>query len=299
MKKTEFRTPLLQSGAVLLAVIVVFSLIPSGDSMTVGSAIGSLIGGFFKFVLFLIALGVGIAFSIACFVGIFLAAIAIQSPDQASDMWAAFKQKLVGMVGSSCCCCEETTTCEPEISQEEYDAMKTQLSSLQQANQKLKSDLSAITTDNAQLKQDILGLSTMVDELKASEEKINAALAELAAKVEKEPDTTLQTQVAKLEEMYKATAAAMEELAGKLQALEDEKANEATSKAEQEGGIFSYIENDDDKDFFIAAVEEAVEKEMTYAQIDAFLTDNLSEELDKIIKDHPSLTKDFIRSKRN
>ena len=58
------------------------------------------------------------------------------------------------------------------------------------------------------------------------------------------------------------------------------------------------IESDDDKELFIAAVEEAVSKEMTYAQIDEFLSEQLAAELYQIIKDHPSLTKDFIRTKR-
>lgn len=301
MKKSEFRTPLFQSGAILLAVILVFSLVPSGDSMTVGSIVGSVIGGFFKFLLFLIALGLGLGICIAALVGIFFAGVALQNSEQASNMWAEFKVKLSGLLcqsDSACCAQTENTECEPAVSQEEYDKMKSELSSLQQTNQKLQSDVNALSADNDKFKQDIQGLSSMVEELKASEEKINATLTELSEKVEKEPDTGLQDQVTKLEEMYKATTASIEDLVGKLQALEEQEAQTADSKADLEGGIFSYIESVDDKDLFVLTVEEAVSKEMTYAQIDEFLTENLSAELDQIIKDHPSLTKDFIRSKR-
>jgi DNA repair exonuclease SbcCD ATPase subunit len=301
MKKSEFRTPLIQSGAILLAVILVFSLIPSGDSMTVGSIVGSAVGGFFKFLLFLVALGLGLGICIAVLVGIFFTGVALQNSEQASEMWAEFKVKLAGLVSqseSSCCAQSEKTVSEPAISQEEYDKMKSELSSLQQKNQKLQSDVVSLSADNDKFKQDIQGLSTMVEELKASEEKINETIAELTEKVEKEPDTGLQDQVTKLEEMYKATAASIEDLVGKLQALEEQEIQEADSKADLEGGIFSYIESEDDKDFFVLTVEEAVGKEMTYAQIDEFLTENLSAELDQIVKDHPSLTKDFIRSKR-
>lgn len=301
MKKSEFRTPLIQSGAILLAVILVFSLVPSGDSLTVGSVIGSLVGGFFKLLLFILALALGLGVSIAALVGIFFAAIALQNPEQAGDMWGEFKVKLSGLLcksDSTCCAQPEATMSEPAISQEEYDKMKTELSTLQQNNQKLQNDVSALSSDNDKLKQDIQGLSDMVDELKASEEKINATLTELSAKVEQEPDTGLQDQVTKLEEMYKATTASIEELAGKLQALEEQAAPATDSKAELDSGIFSYIENEDDKELFVVTVEEAVSQDMTYAQIDEFLTDNLSTELDQIIKDHPSLTKDFIRSKR-
>lgn len=298
MKKNEFRAPLIQSGAILLAVIVVFSMVPSGDSLTIGSAIGSLIGGFFKFILFLIALGIGVGTCIAALVGIFLAAIAMQDTEKASRIWGELKEKLSGS-GGACCAQQETAVSEPAISQEEYDKMKSELSSLQQTNRKLQGDVSALSSDNDKLKQDIQGLSEMIEELKASEEKINTTLAELSAKVEQEPDSGLQEQIAKLEEMCKATAASIEELAGKLQALEHEAAPADDSKADLEGGIFSYIEDNDDKELFVVAVEEAVSQEMTYAQIDEFLTENLSPELDQIIKDHPSLTKDFIRSKRS
>lgn len=302
MKKSEFRAPLIQSGAILLAVVLVFSLIPSGDSMTVGSIIGFVIGGFFKFLLFLIALGLGLGICISVLVGIFFAAVALQDSEKANSMWTEFKVKLSGLfcqTDSACCAQSETTVCEPAISQEEYDKMKSELSSLQQTNQKLQSDVTALSADNDKFKQDIQGLNSMVEELKASEEKISATLAELSEKVEKEPDTGLQDQVTKLEEMCKTTTASIEDLVGKLQALEEQEAETAGSKADLEGGIFSYIESEDDKDLFVLTVEEAVSKDMTYAQIDEFLTENLSTELDQIIKDHPSLTKDFIRSKRN
>lgn len=62
--------------------------------------------------------------------------------------------------------------------------------------------------------------------------------------------------------------------------------------------ILSYFTNDNDKKEFIALVEEAVGKEMTYAQIGEFLDDSLSEEAAVVIADHPSLTKDYIRECR-
>ena len=63
-------------------------------------------------------------------------------------------------------------------------------------------------------------------------------------------------------------------------------------------GIFTYIEEGSDQALFIEKIEEAIILEMTYAQIDEHLTESLSAELCKIIKDHPSLTKDYIRSVR-
>lgn len=301
MKKSEFRTPLIQSGAILLAVIVVISIIPSGDSMSVGGAIGSFFTGIFKFLLFLIALAVSLVVSIAVLVGIFLGGVALQSPEKASEMWGDFKFKLSALLQevTSKCSGSAPAACEPGISEEECNQMKNEISSLQGTNLKLQGSVSALESKNDQLKADITDLTAMVDKLKASEEKINTALAELADKVEQEPDTGLQNQVTSLEEMCKATTSSIEELAGKLLALEKQAAPAANSEANLAGGIFSYIESESDTELFIATVEEAISQDMTYAQIDDFLTENLSAELDQIIKDHPSLTKDFIRSKRS
>jgi predicted nucleic acid-binding Zn-ribbon protein len=269
-------------------------MIPSGDSMTVGSILGALIGGIFKFILFLIALTISIAVCIGALVGIFLGAVALQSPERASEIWGDFKVKLAalfqGTVPQATCKTEQVS--DTGISEEEYNKMKSELSALQANNQKLQGNVSELETKNVKLTQDMDELSKMVSELKESEEKINAAIAELSEQAKQEPDTALTEQVKKLEEMYTATNAAIEDLAGKLQALEESGSND------QQGGIFSYIESADDQTLFTMAIQEAVDKEMTYAQIDEFLTENLSPELDQIIKDHPSLTKDYIRSVR-
>ena len=74
-----------------------------------------------------------------------------------------------------------------------------------------------------------------------------------------------------------------------------EAADEESAQEETEHRIFTYIEKDNDKNKFAKVVQEAVEKNMTYAEIDEFLTKSLSKGLDAIIKDHPSLTKDYIR----
>lgn len=301
MKKNDFRTPLIQSGALLLAVIFIISMVPSGDSMSVGGAIGSLFGGIFKFVLFLVALAIALVVSIGILVGIFLGGVALQSTEKASEMWSDLKLKLSVLLQDATSKCSENSpvASEPAISEEEYNQMKNEISSLQSTNLKLQNSVNDLESKNEKLKSDLTGLTAMVDELKASEENINTTLAELSEKVNQEPDTGLQDQVAKLEEMYKETAESIEELVGKLQALEARKAEEAASKADFDKGIFSYIESDEDKTLFVTAVEESVSNDMTYAQIDDFLNEKLSDELYQIIKDHPSLTKDFIRSKRS
>lgn len=297
MKNNEFRTPLMQSGALLVAIVFVISLVPSGDGMSVGSVIGALVSGIFKFILFALALAIAVAVSIAALIGIFIAAIALQSPEQASDIYTETKVRILSLIQNSFASRSiSTESADTGISQEEYDQMKSTISKLQNANNELQSDVSSLNAKNSQLQDDIHGLNSMVDELKDSEAKITSLIADLSAKVESEPDNELKGQIQQLEEIVKKTNENIADLSGRLESLEE--AATEPSPAPQTGGIFSYFETEDEKGQLIKAVEEGISKDLTYAQFDEFLTETLPAELDTIVKDHPSLTKDYIRSMR-
>ncbi len=62
-------------------------------------------------------------------------------------------------------------------------------------------------------------------------------------------------------------------------------------------GIFSYIEKQQ-RGLFVKKVEEAVAQGMTNAEIDEYLQEKLPSALNAILKSHPILTKDYIRSER-
>ena len=132
-----------------------------------------------------------------------------------------------------------------------------------------------------ELQDDIHGLTTMVDELKESETKIKELISELSAKVKEEPDTELQDQIGKLEEMVGKTNLNIADLAGRLEALEE--VATSPSSEEQTGGIFTYITDEEQRALFIEKVQEGVGKDMTYAQFDDFLTESLPGDLDKVI----------------
>lgn len=287
----------MQSGALLVAIVFVISLVPSGDGMSVGSVIGALVSGIFKFILFALALAIAVAVSIAALIGIFIAAIALQSPEQASDIYTETKVRILSLIQNSFASRSiSTESADTGISQEEYDQMKSTISSLQNTNTQLKTDLSTLGAKNTQLQDDIHGLTNMVDDLKESEAKITSLIAELSTKIEKEPDTEIKTQIQLLEEMVKKTNENIADLSGRLEALE-EAATEPAATAPT-GGIFSYVENEEERALLTKSVEEGISKDLTYAQFDEFLTEALPADLDKIIKDHPSLTKDYIRSMR-
>lgn len=297
MKNNEFRTPLIQSGALLVAIVFIISLIPSGDGMSVGSVIGALFTGVFRIILFLLALSLAVVISITVLVGIFIAAVALQSPERAAEIYTGTKTRVSELIQDLLACRSiSTESADTGISQEEYDQMKSTVSSLQSTNVQLQIDISSLQSRNTQLQDDIHGLTRMVDDLKDSETKIKDLISQLSAKVEAEPDSDLKNQIQKLEEMVGKTTENLASLAGRIESLEESATQPATGALS--GGIFSYIVKDDDRALFISKIEEGTAKEMTYAQFDEFLTESLPAELDKILKEHPSLTKDYIRSMR-
>ena len=262
MKNNSFRLPLLQSGAILLLLIIAFAMIPSGDSMTIGGFASSFVGNFFQLLLFLIALGIGIVFSIAVFIGIFFAAISMRSTDKAAEMWTAFKANLFG--GECAATAEEVA---PGIPEEEYNQVKDELTALQGLNSELEASKAELEANAAALESAKLEMEENITALTAEKEQLSDEVNELSTLVEE------------------------------LKTLAEEQAS--APQEDLDKGIFSYMDREDCKKAFIAKVEEALDQEMTYAQMDTFFKDNLEGDLYQILKDHPSLTKDFIRSKRS
>lgn len=150
-----------------------------------------------------------------------------------------------------------------------------------------------------------------IEQLELQQEKLGAKLEECLRTFEKMSKTTgLEEENKKLS---KDISAVQGEIAlvtkdlGELRTLFSETnavatvaAKEPTASAqEEEYRIFAYLEKDTDKTQVIKYVAEAVEKNMTYAEMDSFFAKSLPKKVNAILKDHPSLTKEYIRSCKN
>ncbi len=62
--------------------------------------------------------------------------------------------------------------------------------------------------------------------------------------------------------------------------------------------LFSYIASDDDQKKVEQLVAGTLEKEMTYAQVVEYVSQNVTKRVAKVLKDHPKLTTDYIREYR-
>lgn len=152
-------------------------------------------------------------------------------------------------------------------------------------------------------------IAERIDKLEAQQEKLVSELEGSLQKLEKMSSTT------KFEEELKKLNKDMGTIKGEIDSLtknikdlqvsrsqpskESSKEADRTTPKKEEPRIFAYLEKEADKKQLIKFVTEAVAKNMTYAEIDTFLSKSLSKKIYTIIKEHPSLTKEYIRDCRS
>lgn len=306
MKKSEFKTPLIQSALVLGGVLVLFAILASSGADGSGGGFLAIIFGIGNLILFFIGMAFALLFSIAVLIAVFLAAVAMVDKEQASQMYSDLKKNFALIVMSLNRQYFDNNTSDTGITMEEYDRMKQEITQLQEKNSTLQGHINGLTGDNtllqnivdnlqgenSGLKEKIEELSVAVENLQGSEKEIKNLVDKLTEKIQAGADVELKNQIKSLEELHEDTHSKIEVLMERLKGLE------SSIKPAPVSGIFSYIEKETDQSLFIQKVESALSQERTYAQIDEYLTANLPPELDKIIKDHPALTKNYIRSIR-
>lgn len=134
MKNNKFRTPLLQSAAVLGGVIFLALIAASSGSGHEGGGFFSVLAGIGNAILFVIGLAVGLSLCIALLVGVFLAAVGMESPEQASKMYSHLKKNFVlSLLAWS----SNKNSFGNWVSEEEYARMKLELSELHNTNRSL------------------------------------------------------------------------------------------------------------------------------------------------------------------
>jgi predicted nucleic acid-binding Zn-ribbon protein len=324
MGDSQFRKPLTQSAAILCGVVILFALISSPSP---GASILAFFSGIGNLILLLIGLSIALPLSIAILVAIFLGAVALQSRKKASEMYLELKKNLPlisNPITEKWLCCNKDSNI--RISQEEYTLMEQEITQLKETNVILKAKITELDTRSATLNKDLSEISTQnstkfaevtaqsnkdlaeftaqnsnlkeqVDELSQailriqdSEKQSSGVITALNNKFDEIDDSKLRKQIELLELSTNETNTNIDDIAERLTTLEEDTEQAPTS------GIFSYIKNEADRNALVTEIKKAISQEMTYAQIDEFLTKNLNLELNKIVKDHPSLTKNYIRN---
>lgn len=325
MNKNDFKNPLIQSGAILLLVFLLISIVAGSGSQGLWGSIGALISGIFSAVIFIIALTIAIVFSIAVIVGVYLAAVSIYSKEKGRDLWeqlkislCAFYHKVRGteprepiseptvapvMPEQPKAAAPEPPAKPQPVQQAQAEPAKpqTEPAEPQVAVQKNQFDainarLAELTQSSAAQAETIAVLKQQIDDLAdTSDQQETEAPSEHAHQELSDQLNELGTKVeagsAAMQALESQIGEQIDEIKSELASLHDK-----TSVPETVSGILAYIDSPEDRDLITEKAKEAISRGMTYAQIDDFFKSSLSGEVYKELAAHPRLTKDFLRS---
>lgn len=241
MSNNNLKSPLLQSAGVVAAVVTLILIIGSSGSSSAGGGIIALFAGIGNAILFAIGMSIALALSITILIGIFLAAVAMVNKDEAGKMYDGLKKNFAArLLALSCTSCDDNNA--TGITEEEYEAMKDELTLLQGKNDNLQATLDSVLADNTEIQNNVSSLDndntilkTKVDELagtvqtlQESEAKINDLVAQLSTKLEDTSDQELKDQISSLEQLQTTTKNEIEAIGVRLAEVEANLAKAAT-----------------------------------------------------------------------
>ena len=323
MNKKDFKNPLIQSGAILLLVFLLISIVAGSGSQGVLSSIGALISGIFSTVIFIIGLGIAIVVSIAVLVGVYLAAVYFYSADKGRNLVDQLKaalcslySKVKGTQLKAKFTAPKTSESEPEpkaaaATRQSVEPAPVKQSPATQASAEppaynwtiLESKIDSLDSRLSELAQSSSANSEWISSLQKRFDELSVDVAgeeKLAAVVETHQKLSEQLQAIGTEvEASSANIQKLEQQFGEdLNGLKEELAalHDKTSVPEVISGILSYVDSAEDRDKITDKAKEAIARGMTYAQIDDFFKASLSPEVYQELAAHPRLTKDFLRS---
>jgi len=318
MNRNDFRNPLIQSGIVLLVVFLFISIVANSPAEGFFGSIFALVSGLIKGLLFVVALSIGLIFSIAVLVAIFIMAVSFHSVEKARLLFEQLKTGLVALYCKMRGCdnspapeaqvsAKPPAAAEQSIPPEVPEAVETtdqkpfEEESAQEAEARialLEKQIGTIQSSLSSAEKQLTVLQSLADEnqkavLDQMVETLNSletSSAELAARVQSQSEE-LAAAEERLSTLEKSGTPNLDELRQEIEAL-----HKKTSVPEVVSGILAYIDTQEEREALTEKAEEAVSRGMTYAQTDEFFKKSLPVNVHKALADHPRLTKDFIRS---
>lgn len=334
MKNQELKSSLIKSGIFLAICIFFIYSFAVSDSGGVTGTIGSLFSG----VVFIFGLAFALIVSIAVMIGIYFGILAMYNQEVCKTSYEQFKTTLLASTGSftrsfSSKCCSSTESSQ-DLYEKDIVALRENQNTLNNQISQIQSKFNTIEQDISTLSSSINGVADEINNLdsktKSVEEelenkasmaavdeslkkitgdinsiqnsvkpiadkltKLENSISSLAKEEESEDvQVIVDKAITSLKKELTAVKASVESIASATQQEETEEQKDADHR------ILAYFPSKEDQEQFISLVTEAVEKEMTYAEIGELLNESLSPENAEIIADHPSLTKDFIRTCR-
>ncbi len=332
MKNLELRSSLIKSGVLIGLFIFFIYAFAAGDSGGIGGTLGSLISA----ITFVIGLCLALIVSVVVIFGVYFAILYLYDAEVSKTVFAEL-QGTLSTVSKQFPCDSDSTCCTSKANEISPVLTADDIQPLQSAQNKLATQLTTTNANVDALQKTINSLNAAIntgkEELLALSEKAiviqedlegkasSDAIAESAKKLATDISSSIKPlgdKIAALEETVadlatanenddtdddvqekidQAVAAIQKELTALKKSMVSSKP-ETESVEESRHRILEYFSNKKDENKFVKLVKEKVTKDMTYAQVDEFLVDSLSKEATAILADHPSLTKDYIRTNR-
>lgn len=306
MNKNDFKNPLIQSGAILLFVFLLISVVAGSGSQGVWGSIGALFSGLISGFVFIIALCFSIVFSIFVIVLLFIAAVSIYSVDKGKEMWTGFTNS-VGTLFQNFTGSNKTIARLSTFSSKGSEQPSQQVQVLtDDFEDKLASLDAKLDSFDSQLVELAQSSANQAEEITQLKQQLSV-MSDSASVDEKFADMTVAHQALEnsFEEMGGKITAGVEaqqqlekRLVDEIGSIQEElkSLHEKTSVPETISGILSYIDLPEDRDLVTEKAKEAISRGMTYSQIDEFFKSSLKPEVYEELASHPRLTKDFLRS---
>ena len=307
MNKNDFRNPLIQSGAVLLFVFLLISIVANAGPNSMLESVSALFSGLISGILFLIALCVAIIISVAIIIALSIAAVSIHSVDKARGMYRGLMSALCSFYGRFAPGKSHAQTTTPEQPSGNSQATGSPAGSeVSELVQKLQNRLAILERSLIDIQTVQAGSETQLSSLQ--EEMKDFRDDDSAETLAKQYGSLAEAQQI-LTEKITALSARVDTSAAQLSSLENkitgdqariqaelDKLHQKTSIPDVVTGILSYIDLPEDREAITNKAEEAVSRGMTYTQIDAFFKSTLAPSVYNVLSEHPRLTKDFLRT---
>lgn len=335
MKNLELRSALIKSGIILILCIFLIYSFAVEDSGGMTGTLASLFSALSFLIGITLAVTISILMMFGIYFGI-LYMYDQETCKKTYGEFTTKLQEISKTVASSCSCkCRPAKITLPPLTDDDLKPLRSsngrldsQLTALQSSVAALEKTVSTVSSSVVMTAGEIARLDTRANDVdetlngKATTDLIDEASKKLANDI-----TALQNSIKPLAAKILELESTLAPLAGKgkaseggskenvaedigeikdelatmkkvIQALSPQAPETTNTTEDASHRILSYFDDKTDEEMFITRVSEAVDKEMTYAEVGAFLEEKLSTEASTIIAKHPSLTKDYIRTCR-
>lgn len=337
MKNLELRSSLIKSGVLLVLFIFFIYAFAVGDSGGIGGTIGSLISGIVFIIGLSVALVFSIMIILGIYFGIlYLYDPAVSKKTYNEFIAICTVATSTSPLSVKCCSSKKappTPPSTPAVSLADIQLIESnqaklgdQLNTIESTIETLQNSINDFSNAINAAKEEISSLEASI-ETKATAEAIDEASKKLSGELAGIKDSiqplndklsTLEADVTALapqddkagEDVQGMIDLAVDALKTDIKTIQsdmsklsltadNEDITEASNTTDNSPHrMLSYFSKKADEKKFVASVKKAVDQGMTYAQVGEFLEDALSKDAGEVISEHPSLTKDYIRSIR-